>query len=89
MASENPRTDWLLLSKLLRLAQREGWDVAFGNGRIRVAHRRAAGGVVVLPAALLAYARGAGWQVARRPAGFELWHSAVRHPIEVRLTAAA
>lgn len=88
MAFADFRTDWTLLSKLLRLAQRDGWDIAFSNGRVQMAHRRAAGGVVVLPAALLGHARGAGWRVVRRPEGFELRHPAVRHPIEVRLEAA-
>ena len=89
MASQASRTDWSRLSTLLRLAQRDGWDVAFGNGRISLGHRRSEGAVVVLPAALLGHAREAGWQVLRRPAGFELRHHAVRHPIEVRLVAAA
>lgn len=88
MAMANLRTDWSLLSTLLRIAQRDGWNIAFGNGRITVAHRRAARGVVVLPAALLGHARGAGWRVARRPEGFELRHPGVRHRVEVRLAAA-
>ena len=88
MAFANPRTDWSLLSKLLRLAQRDGWDIAFGDGRIQVAHRRADGRVVVLPATLLGHARQSGWTVVRRPLGFELRHPAVRHPIEVKLDAA-
>lgn len=88
MAFANLRTDWSLLSALLRLAQRDGWDIAFKNGRVLVAHRRAMRGVVVLPAVLLGHARGAGWRVARRPEGFELRHPAVRHPIEVKLVTA-
>ena len=87
MAFANVRTDWSLLSALLRLAQRDGWSVAFKNGRVLVAHRRAARGVVVLPAALLGHAREAGWRVARGPQSFELRHPAVRHRIEVRLVA--
>ena len=82
------RTDWSLLSALLRLAQGDGWDASFRNGLVVVVHRRAARGVVVLPAALLGHARGAGWRVARQPEGFELRHPEVRHRIEVRLVAA-
>ena len=88
MASANPLTDWSLLSTLLRLAQRDGWNISFGKELVLVVHRRAARGVLVLPAALLGHARGAGWRVARRPWGFELHHPAVRHRIEVRVAAA-
>jgi hypothetical protein len=87
MSFVHPRTDWSVLSALLRLAQREGWTPAFGNGRVRLVHRRAAEGVVVLPAALLTHARQTGWRVARRPQGFELRHLAVRHRVELRLIA--
>ena len=55
---------------------------------VLVVPRRAARGVVVLPAKLLGHAREAGWRVARQPQGFELRHPAVRHRIEVRLVAA-
>jgi hypothetical protein len=82
------RTDWSLLSALLRLAQRDGWNVSFGKGSVLVFPKRAARGVLVLPAALLGHARKAGWRVARRAGGFELRHPAVRHRIEVRLAAA-
>lgn len=88
MALAHPRTDWSLLSALLRIAQREGWGVSFSNGRVLVAHGRAALGVVVLPAALLKHARDNGWRAARRPGGFELSHPRVRHRIELRLAAA-
>ena len=88
MDVSNPRTDWSRLSELLRLAQRDGWNAAFDSGLILVAHRRAEGGVVVLPAALLGHARDSGWRVSRRPGGFELRHPAVRHRVEVRLVAA-
>lgn len=88
MAVASPRTDWSLLSTLLRLAQREGWNVAFRDGSVLVVHRRAARGVVVLPAVLLGHAREAGWRVARRPGAFELRHPAVRHRIQVSLRAA-
>ena len=87
MAFPSPRTDWSLLSALLRLAQREGWNIAFRDGSVSVAHRRAARGVVVLPATLLGHARQAGWSVARRPGAFELRHPAVRHRIRVVLLA--
>jgi hypothetical protein len=85
MSFAHPRTDWSVLSALLRLAQREGWTPAFGNGRVRLVHRRAAQGVVVLPAALLGHAREAGWRVSRQPDGFDLRHPAVRHRVEVKL----
>ena len=62
--------------------------VSFRNGVVLVVPRRAARGVVVLPAALLGHAREAGWRVSRRPDGFELRHPAVRHRIEVRLVTA-
>ncbi len=89
MALADLRTDWSLLSTLLRLAQRDGWNVSFREGLVLVVPKRAARGVLVLPAALLGHARGAGWRVARRAGGFELHHPAVRHRIEVRLAAAA
>lgn len=88
MAFADLRTDWSLLSAVLRLAQRDGWDVSFGSGVVFVAHRRAAEGVVVLPAALMRHAREAGWRAKRAPNGFELRHVAVRHRIEVRLAVA-
>ncbi len=89
MALADLRTDWSRLSTLLRHAQRDGWNISFGNGLVLVVHRRASRGVVVLPAALLGQAREAGWRVARRPGGFDLSHPAVRHRIQVRLAAAA
>ena len=82
------RTDWSLLSTLLRLAQRDGWNVSFGKGFVLVVPKRAVRGVVVLPAALLGHARAAGWRVARRSGGYDLRHPEVRHRIEVRLAAA-
>ena len=88
MALTDLRTDWSRLSTLLRLAQRDGWAVSFGEGSVLVAPKRAARGVLVLPAALLGHARQAGWRVARRAEGFELQHPAVRHRIKVKLAAA-
>ena len=83
------RTDWALLSALLRRAQRDGWNVTFKNGSVLVVPRQSpAPGVAVLPAALLGQARATGWSVSRREGGFELRHPAVRHRIEVRLAAA-
>ena len=87
MTFANLQTDWARLSELLRVAQRDGWNIAFGNERVLIAHRRAAQGVVVLPAPLLGHARETGWRVARRPAGFELHHPAVRQRVEVSLAA--
>ncbi len=77
-----------MLSALLRLAQRDGWNVSFAKGLVSVVPKRAARGVLVLPAALLGHARAGGWSVARRAGGFELRHPAVRHRVEVRLAAA-
>lgn len=82
------RTDWSLLSTLLRRAQRDGWNVSFGSGSVLVVPKRAARGVLVLPAALLAHARETGWSVAKRSGGYVLRHPAVRHRIELRLAAA-
>jgi len=82
------QTDWARLSDVLRLAQRDGWVIAFGGDRVSIAHRKAAAGVVVLPEPLLGYARRSGWRIERRPARFELWHPAVRQCIEVSLLAA-
>ena len=87
MAFADLRTDWSLLSTLLRLAQRDGWGVEFGDDLVLVVHPRAVRGVVVLPATLLGHARGAGWRVARRSEGFESRHPAVRHRIELKLAA--
>jgi hypothetical protein len=81
------RTDWSVLSNLLRLAQREGWRVEFSDDQILVSHRRAAEGVVVLPAALMHHARSNTWQVARLADGFQLRHPAVRQPVNLRLVA--
>jgi len=81
------RTDWSVLSNLLRLAQREGWRVEFIGDRILISHRRAAEGVIVLPASLVGHARGNAWQVGRLPEGFLLRHPAVRQPVTLRLVA--
>ena len=82
-----PRTDWPLLSDLLRLALRGGWDVrCLGGGRVSVTHPRAALGVAVAPAALMRHARETGWRAARRPGGFELRHPAVRRRVHVSVT---
>ena len=88
MAIADLQTDWSLLSKLLRLAQSDGWTIAFGNDRVLVSNRRTGRGVVVLPASLIAHARGAGWRVVRRPMRFELHHPDVRQWVEVCLSAA-
>jgi len=60
----------------------------FGKDRVTVSNRRTEQGVVVLPATLIAHARGAGWQVVRRPMRFELRHPEVRQWVEVCLSAA-
>lgn len=87
MAFADLQTDWSLLSQLLRLAQSDGWTIAFGNDRVVVSNRRTERGVVALPASLIAHARGAGWRVVRRPMRFELHHPAVRQWVEVSLAA--
>jgi hypothetical protein len=82
------RTDWSVLSTLLRQAQREGWRVEFADDQVLISHRRAAAeGVVVLPALLVRHARANAWQVSRLPEGFLLRHHAVRQPVSLRLAA--
>jgi hypothetical protein len=81
------RTDWSILSTLLRLAQREGWRVEFTDDRIMVSSRRAVAGVTVLPATLMRHARATGWQAARLPGGFTLRHPAVRQRVSLQLEA--
>lgn len=81
------RTDWSVLSTLLRLAQRDGWRVEFSPDRILVTSRRAAEGVITLPATVMRHARGAGWQAAVRPGEITLRHPAVRQGVTLRLEA--
>ncbi len=79
------RTDWSVLSCLLRLVQREGWRAEFHDDRILVSNHRAAEGVVVLPAALMRHARASGWQASRLPNGFMLRHPAVRQSVSLQV----
>ena len=79
------RTDWSVLSTLLRLAQREGWRVEFAPDHVVVSSRRSGEGVVVLPAALVRHARGAGWQAETRMGEIRLRHPAVRQGVTVLL----
>ena len=80
------RTDWSVLSSLLRLAQCDGWRVEFSDDQVLVSHSRTATeGVVVLPAALMRHARANTWQVSRLPEGFLLRHAAVRQRVNLRL----
>ena len=58
-------SDWSVLSRLLRAARRDGWQVAFLAARIEICHPGVAPGVVAMPAVLLREARRDGWQVAR------------------------
>ncbi|MDO9708008.1 hypothetical protein [Paracraurococcus lichenis] len=81
------RTDWSVLSSLLRLAQREGWRVEFAPDRILVTNRRAAEGVTILPAALMRHARHGGWQAAVQPGEIALRHPSVRQQVMLRLEA--
>lgn len=79
------RTDWSVLSSLLRLAQREGWQVEFAPDRILVSSRRAAEGVIQLPTLLVRHARSCGWQTAVRNGEIGLRHPAVRQGVTLRL----
>lgn len=78
-------TDWSVLSQLLRLAQRAGWQVAFQGGCVEIAPVWVEPGITALPARLLREARQAGWQVGRgEPArGLVLRHPAVREPVRL------
>jgi hypothetical protein len=79
------RTDWSVLSTLLRTAQREGWRVEFAPDRILVSSRRAMEGVIALPASLMQHARSTGWQAAIRSGEIALRHPAVRQGVTLRL----
>lgn len=79
------RTDWSVLSTLLRLAQREGWRVEFGHDQILVSSRRDLDGVVVLPSRLMRHARASGWSAAMAPGRIGLRHPAVRQAVQLRL----
>ncbi len=79
------RTDWSVLSALLRTAQREGWRVEFAPDCILLSSRRAAEGVIILPATLVRHARGSGWQAVIRPGEIALRHPAVRQAVMLRL----
>jgi hypothetical protein len=79
------RTDWSVLSTLLRLAQREGWRVDFTSDRVLVSNRRAAEGVVPLPATLIHHARSHGWQIEIRTAEITLRHASVRQGVTLQL----
>lgn len=78
-------TDWTVLSHLLRLAQRAGWQVAFHGAQVEIAPVWVAPGIVALPARLLREARQAGWQLGRgEPASaLMLRHPAVREPVRL------
>ena len=80
------RTDWSVLSTLLRLAQRDGWQVEFAPDRILVSSRQAAAGVIRLPALLVQHARSCGWQTAIRHGEIGLRHPAVRQGVTLRLS---
>jgi hypothetical protein len=80
------RTDWSVLSTLLRLAQRDGWWVEFAADRILVRSRRRSLGAVMLPARLLRQAREHGWQRVVRPDEIALRHPAVRQGVTLRLS---
>ena len=79
------RTDWSVLSTLLRLAQRDGWRVEFGSDQILVSSRRALDGVLVLPSRLMRHARASGWHTAVAPGRIGLRHPAVRQAVLLHL----
>lgn len=79
------RTDWSVLSTLLRLAQREGWRVEFGSDQIMVSSRRSLEGVLVLPSRLMRHARAGGWSAVMAPGRIGLRHPAVRQAVLLRL----
>ncbi|MEN0074823.1 MAG: hypothetical protein AAGC69_10575 [Paracraurococcus sp.] len=79
------RTDWSVLSTLLRMAQRDGWRVEFATDRILVSSRRAQEGVIRLPANLMRHARSCGWQAAIRTGEISLRHPSVRQGVTLRL----
>jgi len=79
------RTDWSVLSTLLRAAQRDGWRVEFAPDRILVSNRRATEGIITLPAVLVRQARSCGWQAAVRAGEIALRHPAVRQGVTLRL----
>lgn len=81
------RTDWSVLSTLLRLAQRDGWRVEFSSDQVMVSSRRALEGVVVLPFRLMRHARASGWSAAIAPDRIGLRHPAVRQAVLLRLVA--
>ncbi|MDN3567965.1 hypothetical protein QWZ14_26595 [Paeniroseomonas aquatica] len=81
------RTDWSVLSTLLRLAQRDGWRVEFSSDQVMVSSRRAAAGVVVLPSRLMRHARASGWSAAIAPGRIGLRHPSVRQSVLLRLGA--
>jgi|APCry1669188879_1035177.scaffolds.fasta_scaffold167054_1 hypothetical protein len=82
------RTDWSVLSTLLRTAQRDGWRVEFAPDRILVSSRRATEGILMLPAVLVRQARSCGWQAVIRAGEIGLRHPAVRQGVTLRLGAA-
>lgn len=80
------RTDWSVLSTLLRLAQREGWRVEFGSDQILISSRRTLEeGVLVLPSRLMRHARAGGWNAVMAPGRIGLRHPAVRQAVLLRL----
>jgi hypothetical protein len=85
MEAAHPRTDWSVLSTLLRLAQREGWRVEFDADQVQVSNRRARPGVLVLPSRLIRHARANGWNTAVAPGRIGLRHPAVRQAVTLRL----
>lgn len=85
MQAAHERTDWSVLSTLLRLAQRDGWRVEFDIDQVMVSSRRPPAGVLVLPSRLLRHARASGWQAAVGRGRIGLRHPAVRQAVMLRL----
>ena len=87
MEAARERTDWSVLSTLLRLAQRDGWRVEFASNQVLVSSRREAAGVLVLPTRLMRHARASGWHAAVGRGRIGLRHPAVRQAVTLRLDA--
>jgi hypothetical protein len=85
MPAAHERTDWSVLSTLLRLAQRDGWRVEFDVDQVVVSSRRPPAGVLVLPTRLMRHARASGWNAAIGRGRIALRHPAVRQAVTLRL----
>ena len=85
MQAARERTDWSVLSTLLRLAQRDGWRVEFDADQVLVSSRQPMQGVLILPSRLMRHARASGWSAAMAPGRIGLRHPSVRQSVTLRL----